>query len=104
MNPEEIFVNAMKNVKPVKIENIKESKENKQFIVIDLHRKTLKEAISIIEYNVNRVLNEKVILKIITGKGRHSNTLKPVLAEEIKVFLKEKGLKYKEGEGFFEVW
>ncbi len=104
MNPEDIFIEAMKNIKPFNKDKVNFKKSEAIFITIDLHNKTLQEAINIIDYNITRMTKDKIKLKIITGKGRHSDTIKPVLVSEVKNYLVEKGLKYKEKEGYFEVW
>ncbi len=106
MRAEDIFLNAMKNVKPTKIVEfeLNQKKQDDIFVTIDLHAKTLKEALSLVVYNVERVSKEGIRLKIITGKGKNSTTVAPLLAREVKNYLLEKGLKFKEREGFFEVW
>lgn len=104
MNPEDIFLEAMKNVKPVNKDKVSFKRSEHSYITIDLHNKTSKEAINLIEYNINRIKKNGIKLKIIAGKGKHSYTIRPVLFSEIKNYLLEKDLKYKEKEGYFEVW
>ncbi len=104
MEANDIFLEAMKNFVPHKKEG-KKARLIKQDIVIDLHNKTLANAKEIIQYNIERIKKEKIKLILITGKGKHSYTVKPVLKEEIKFFLKEMNIKFKEKEeGIIEIW
>ena len=112
-HPHEIFINALdkmdiidKDYKPGKKKIIKKKRPKGK---VDLHGRTLAESINIIE---NMLANYKSFdyseLVIITGRGLHSDLLRPVLKTGIEEYLKENmdkyHLKYIIMEAGFKIW
>jgi DNA-nicking Smr family endonuclease len=75
----------------------KKNKKGLQTKSIDLHGLTVDEAVRKIDQLIDSITAEKqglVLIKVITGKGRHSGSAGPVLAKEIHYHVKNKYFQY----------
>ena len=96
-----LFEQSIKETNWKKVAQSKEEKTYKKNLatspkevneVIDLHGSSLEEAKELLDDLVNKKISsliEKLTLKIITGKGKHSKEGTPVLAEEIPIYVKK---------------
>jgi DNA-nicking Smr family endonuclease len=60
------------------------------FIEVDLHRRTIREALDIIDKMVDSVRPGRQRFRIITGKGQHSGPTGSRLAEEVHLYVVRK--------------
>lgn len=88
----------------------KKKKRSNQVNQVDLHGDTLQVAIHKVQAKIRELNTSNSIstVKIITGKGKHSQVFHPVLKTGIGDFLSEHSsrlnIEYREWEGGFDIW
>jgi len=109
MEAEKIFIETMKRISFVHDKEKMQKKYDRAILTLDLHGKSVKESTVLLESYIKR-LEDKSVKKIIviTGKGNHSFTVKPVLFDAVDEFLslqcKKLSINYVKKSGVFEIW
>lgn len=96
-----------KDTKPTKHKSKKKSNAPN---ILDLHGDSLSKAVYRVKLKIQQLDQKKVPspIKIITGKGKHSSGIQPVLKNGIRDFLENNmrslNIDFREWEGGFDIW